>query len=413
MKNREIVKCRLCNHDAFTKILNFGYISLGNDLQNNFKNSLKTKKYLLCLIRCKKCSHFQLNYSVRPKILYAKNYTYLSSTGLSFVEYLKNNSKILIKKLNLKKKSLVLDIGSNDGTALSFYKNSGMEVCGVDPASIPAKIANKKKIFTYNNFFSKKIVRKIFIKFGKADLIISHNTLAHVENIHEIFKNIYLSLKEGGYFSFEIGYFKNVIENDYFDTIYHEHLDYHHANPLASFLQKIGFNIIDIQTNKIQGGSLKILCKKDNKKKIYKKVKNFLIKEKKTILYKNSYLKIWKIKIDKKMKKLELLIKKKYKEKKTICGYGAPTKCVLLLNQSKLNSREILNIVEDNSLKVSKFLPDSGIKISSIQTLNITKPDYLVIFAWNFAKDIIKKLKKRKIRTKVIIPLPKLKIIKL
>jgi SAM-dependent methyltransferase len=413
MKNLEITKCRLCNHGTFTKILNFGYISLGNDLQDNFKNSLKTKKYLLCLIRCKSCSHFQLNNSVNPRVLYAKNYTYLSNTGLSFVKYLKENSKKLIKKLNLRKKNIVLDIGSNDGTALSFYKQSGMKVCGVDPASKPAKIANKKKIFTYNDFFSKKIVHKIFTKFGKADLIISHNTLAHVENIHEIFENIYLALKKDGYFSFEIGYFKNVIENNYFDTIYHEHLDYHHANPLASFLIKIGFSIIDIQTNKIQGGSLKILCKKDNKKKIYKKVKKFLTREKKTILYKSTYLKLWKKKIDEKMKKLEKLIKKKHKEKKIILGYGAPTKCVLLLNQSKINNNEIKNVVEDNSLKVSKFLPESGIKISSIQTLNAIKPDYLVIFAWNFAKDIINKLKKMKIKTKVIIPLPKLKIIKL
>ena len=198
MSSQKINKCRLCKNTKLVKILNFGKASLGNNLQKNKSNSLAAKEYPLQLYQCNKCNHFQLSYSVDPKFLYATNYTYLSKTGESFVKYLKDNCKKIIKKIKLKKNSVVLDVGSNDGTALSFYQNFNMRVCGIDPAKIPAKVANKNKIFTYNNFFSKKIAKKIISKFGKADLIISHNTLAHVKNIENIFKNIYFVLKNKG-----------------------------------------------------------------------------------------------------------------------------------------------------------------------------------------------------------------------
>ena len=411
MSNCKIDKCRLCKSKILKKIFDFGRVSLGNNLQTKISESLISKEYPLSLNRCNECCHFQLSYSVDPKILYAKNYTYLSNTGSSFVEYLKKNSQTLIKKLSLKKKDFILDIGSNDGTALKFYQKKGIRVCGVDPALLPSREANKKKIFTYHNFFTKKVVRKIIKKFGKADLIISHNTLAHVHNIHSIFKNIFFSIKHGGYFVFEVGYFKNVVEKNYFDTIYHEHLDYHHANPLCNFLKEIGFSIYEITTNNMQGGSLKILCKKEKKIYITRQASKFLKNEKKSILYDENFFKKWDKIVKAKAKEINFFVKKN--KNKSIYGYGAPTKCVLLLKLSHLKNNEIRGIFEDNQLKVSKFLPKSKIRVFSSDLLPSIKIDYLIIFAWNFANDIIKKLRKKNIKTKVVLPLPKLKIIKL
>ena len=380
MANNSIFDCRLCQNSKLRKVLNFKKISLGNNLQNKYQDALKAKEYPLALNQCKKCSHFQLNFSVDPKILYATNYTYLSRTGYSFVQYLKKNASKIIKQIKLKTNSLVLDIGSNDGTALSFYKEQGIKVCGIDPATKPAIIANKKKIFTYNNFFSNQISKKIIRKFGYPDLIISHNTLAHVEDIKQIFENIFNTLKKNGFFLFEVGYFKNVVENNLFDTIYHEHLDYHHANPLSIFLKRIGFSIIKISTNNIQGGSLKILCKKDGKINISKQAYKFLQNEKKTVLYNRKFLKNWEKIIYKNIKKINEYLLSQNIEHKNLYGYGAPTKCVLLIKKLKLNNKKIKGIIEDNPLKMSKYLPKTAIKIFSSKVLKKNKIYFLILF---------------------------------
>ena len=122
MDGKEVNQCRLCNKKKLVKVINFGKIPLGNNLLEKQNLSIKAQRYPLILKNCKNCNHFQLNYSVNPKILYAKNYTYLSGTGKSMVIHLKEYSDYILKKINLKKKSLVLDIGSNDGTCLMNFK---------------------------------------------------------------------------------------------------------------------------------------------------------------------------------------------------------------------------------------------------------------------------------------------------
>jgi SAM-dependent methyltransferase len=229
-------------------------------------------------MNCIHCNHFQLSVSVNPKILYAKNYTYLTGITKTFKDHFDNYSKSIIQKCKLKKNALVLDVGSNDGTCLSFFKRKKMRVVGIDPAKKPSVIANKNGIETFNKFFNKEAASQIEKKFGKFDFITSHNVLAHTENIQEIFLSIYDLLKKDAYFCFEIGYFKEVVKNNLFDTIYHEHLDYHHAKPLVNKIQQIGFSVIDLSVNKIQGGTLRLLLKK-TKFEISKKVIKFMKNE--------------------------------------------------------------------------------------------------------------------------------------
>ena len=229
-----------------------------------------------------------------------------------------------------------------------------------------------------------------------------------------MFKNIYFLLKEDGYFCFEVGYFLRVLKNNYFDTIYHEHLDYHHAKPLTKYLQKIGFSIVHISENKIQGGSIRILCKKDNNKKLFKQAKKFLTKEKKSIINNKLFIKNWKKNIFTNIKKIREILLKNSKKNKKIIGYGAPTKAALLIKLSKIEKKIIDYTIEDNELKINKFIPKTDIIIKPFRHIHINKPDIMIIFAWNFSYDILKKLKQNKIKAlKIFIPLPKAKIRKL
>ena len=410
-RSKKINNCRLCDTNKLIKIIDFGKVPLGNNLTYSKKLSNNADIFDLCLIRCSSCKHFQLNYEVSPDKLYATNYTYLSGVAPSFIKHFDSYSKWIIKKCDLKSKHTVLDVGSNDGTCLNSFKKRNINVLGIDPAQLPAKIANKKGIKTLNKFFNKESSNKIKKQYGQMDFITSHNVLAHIGNITEVFENIFNLLKHKGYFCFEVGYFLKVLENNYFDTIYHEHLDYHHASPLTKYLINLGFSVVNITTNNVQGGTLRVLCKKNIKARLHAQPKNFLTKENNSIINNKVFLKKWPNAINDNMYQLNQITKKYIRQKKIIIGYGAPTKATLILKMSNIKKNIVSRIIEDNDLKVGKYMPKTDIKIVKYSKNVINASDVVIIFAWNFFLDIIKKLKKEKISKKIIIvPLPKVKI---
>jgi len=418
MLNKDAVlidKCRLCGSKNIRNLFDFGSVPLGNNLQKSVKLSQNVTSFDLIVMNCNECNHFQLNTSVSPQLLYATNYTYLSGVGLSFVKHIKEYVKWIIKKTSLLEQGVVIDIGSNDGTCLQSFQDYGYTVCGVDPAYKPAQIANEAGIYTINNFFNQDVVTEILGKYNKADIVTSQNVLAHVNDLKSVFKNIHKILKLKGYFVFEIGYFKKVLESGCFDTIYHEHLDYHHANPLVKFLTNIGFDIISISENVIQGGSLRILAQKTGDGIIKKQPKLFLNKEKKTILYDSMKLNFWYEEVKLKMKDFRNIFLKYKSKNHNICfGYGAPTKATLLLKMAGFKKHDISFIIDDNDLKVDKFMPLNDIPIKSSEDIKFDQSAIIILFAWNFADDIIKKLKnKYRAPVTIIIPLPNLKVVKI
>ena len=411
--DKKIKNCRLCNNDKFYRHYEFGNLPLGNNLLSNYRASLLAKTYPLNLIQCKNCFHFQLDYSVSPKELYATNYTYLSGIGSSFISHIKEYVNFVVKKCNLKKDMFVLDIGSNDGTCLKEFQKYKLIVCGVDPAKKPAEIANKNGITTINSFFNNNSIKKILNTFGKPDLVSSQNALAHIDDLYGTFTNIFKILKNDGFFVFEVGYFKTVLKKQLFDTIYHEHLDYHHANPIAKILNNIGFSLINITQNNSQGGSIRFILQKKNIVQNSKQVQSFLKRELNTELYDKNYIKKWLNDIKKNLRNLNDFLNKNKKNKRPIICYGAPTKATLLLELSKINLSNIKFILEDNNLKIGKFLPKHGIEIKATQELKNFDNCIIIILAWNFSSDIIEKLKIYNKDIIVLIPLPKFKVVRL
>lgn len=411
---RHIHKCRLCQSQDLDELIDFDNVPLGNNLLENKNRALNADVYPLKVMRCKACNHFQLNCAVDPNILYATNYTYLSGIGSSFINHIKKYVSWIEKKTNISQSSVIVDIGSNDGTCLEYFKQKGYIVCGVDPAKLAVEISRKKNIFTINNFFNEEAYREILDKFGEVDIVTSQNVLAHVDDIRLTFKKIYDLLKQDGYFVFEVGYFKNVLELGTFDTIYHEHIDYHHAAPLVKFLSSIGFDTINIENNEIQGGSLRLLLRKTGLGQVSKSAEKFLSTEKQSVIFNEYFLKNWSKKVKSISSKITEIVNKE-KEKGIPCfAYGSPTKAILLLKTAELSPDDIVYIVEDNKYKVGKFLPKISLPILPVDQLDFNKKCLIIILAWNFSDDIISKLRKQfNAPFKVIIPLPHLKVIDL
>ena len=387
-----LTNCRLCNSSNLHSVIDFGHVPLGNNLNFSIEESLKSEKYPLVVDRCNSCGHFQLSFSVNKEILYQRDYSYLSSIGKKFVEHLEWSAQdiLSLKKVDIKKSQdlFVIDIGSNDGTALSFFKGKGCKVLGIDPSDLPVKEASKKDIKTINHFFDSLLAEQLIVSKGQADIVISHNVLAHVEDLKDIFLGIFKLLKEDGVFVFEIGYFANMIKDDIYDTIYHEHLDYHTLKPIIKFLHSIGFSVFNVKVVDSQGGSLRIYCSKlqfiTNNNQIIKDLLNLEAK-----LIEQSKIKTWKNNIFSNAKQIRHKINQVIANKGKIYGYGAPTKSTLSCKVINIEKNDIREILEDNQIKIGRYLPVLGIPIVSKFSSHITPSDLIICFAWNFIEAII------------------------
>jgi len=313
------------------------------------------------------------------------NYLYTSSTSKVFREHFVQSAKKYSKELNLiKKKSYIIDIGSNDGVALKPFLDLGFKkVLGIEPAKNLAKLANKNKIKTFNGFLEKKNLKKIK---KNADLILASNVFAHSDKLKEMAECMLSLLNKKGTIIIEVQYLMDTLKDLTFDNIYHEHYNYWSLTSLINFFNKLDAKIYKSERIKTHGGSIRVYIKKDKKVKIDPSVKKMLQEEtkfgiKKYETYKKFGEKVYEIRdnVLSNMKKL------KSKNKKII-GFGAPAKATTALNFFGVKD-EIDFIVEDNQFKHKKFIPGVKIPIKSKSEIK-NRDNVLLVLAWNFYDSI-------------------------
>ena len=376
--------CRSCGNTDLKRVVSLGYQPLANNLLK--KQNEKCELYPLEMNYCSKCHNCQLSVSVDPKKMFS-NYLYTSSTSKVFRNHFVNSAKKYTKELKLnKKKTYIIDIGSNDGVALKPFLDLGFKnVLGIEPAKNLAKLANKNKIKTFNGFLEIKNLKKIK---KNADLILASNVFAHSDKLKEMAKCMFSLLGKKGTIIIEVQYLMNTLNDLTFDNIYHEHYNYWSLTSLLNFFKQFQAKIYRAEKIDTHGGSLRIYVKKDKKVKIESSVKKMLEDEekfgiKKYKTYQEFGKKVYKIRenVIKNIKKLKA-------SNKTIIGYGAPAKATTALNFFGI-SKEIDFIVEDNKLKHNKFIPGVKIPIKNKSKI-VNKNNTLLVLAWNFFKDIKK-----------------------
>ena len=393
-------------------MITLGSTPPGNALYEQ-KNSDENTCYPLEVDLCEDCGHLQLSHTVDPKELFQTDYSYLSGTSPVFTDYLKSYSEKICYEFKNKSNFSVLDIGSNDGTCLKFFQNLGCNVLGIDPAKNAVEIALKKGVPTILDFFNDCTSEKIQNDFGKFDLITSHNTLAHIDDLVQTFKSIKSLMDLNSIFIFEVGYRLDIIQNFWFDTIYHEHLDYHAVDPLRKCLNNIGVKIFRVERGDQQGGSIRLFCcLKGSKIKIENNVQQLVDIENKEGLYNlSTYYNYYEI-LKKNRFELKNIISEYKSNNKKVVGFGVPTKATTLMTFFEITDKDIDYFVDDNALKQNKFTPVSKIPIFKTETIYEDYPDLIVIFAWNFYKSILSTHKDiRNHGTKFLVPLPTPRII--
>jgi 2-polyprenyl-3-methyl-5-hydroxy-6-metoxy-1,4-benzoquinol methylase len=403
-------KCRVCKKKIKNYFCDLGSTPLANSFINNKKQINKEKNYPLKVYFCKKCFLPQIPEHVFAKNIFS-NYDYFSSYSKSWIEHSKKYVNETIKDLGLNKKNNICEIASNDGYLLQFFKQKGFEVLGVEPATNIADEAIKKNINTLKIFFNFESAKKIKKKYGLQDLIICNNVFAHVPDILSFTKGLKELVSKNGIITIEFPHFQNLIKKNQFDTIYHEHFSYLSLHSTSKILKKFNLTIFKVKEIKTHGGSLRIYIKQKQCKKF--KVENSYSKifkqEKKSKIFKKEVIENFSLKLEKIKKNfINLLLDLKLKKKKVI-AYGAAAKGNTFLNYCNISENLINFVVDKNPAKIGKFLPGSHLPILPINELSKFKPDYVVILPWNIKNEIIKEVKK-KIKTKFITTIPKLKI---
>ena len=371
--------CRVCNSRNLILIHSFGLSPLANNLVENKKNKATT--YPLELNYCKDCNNIQLNVVVDPTILFDK-YLYTSSTSQSFVSHFEELASDLIKEFNLDKESVVVDIGSNDGIFLKPLIERNIKSIGVEPATNLAKDANKNNLETINSYFDKEVVESIIQKYGNVDVVTAFNVFAHSDKLKEIANDAFSLLKEDGVFIIEVQSLAEMVEKNLFDNVYHEHVNYWSLTNLVHFFEKLNLYVNNFQKVETHGGSLRLFISKENK--INVSVSEYIKYEEELGLNKlETFFTFSNKVVEQKNLAVENLISLKQSGKKIIF-YGAPAKATTLLNYYGINSELVEFTIEDNPLKVGKYIPNTNIEIIDKERAIKLKPDVIIVLAWNF-----------------------------
>ncbi len=379
--------CRSCGSTKLKRVVSLGYQPLANNLLNSPKD--KCELYPLEMNYCENCHNCQLSVAVEGEKMFS-HYLYTSSTSAKFREHFITATNSYVKQLKLNKnKSVIIDIGSNDGVGLKPFKDLGFKkILGVEPAKNLAKIANKNKIKTFNGFLNKKNVKKIKLK---ADLILASNVFAHADNLNEMAECMLSLLKNNGTIVIEVQYLLNTLKDVTFDNIYHEHYNYWSLTSLMYFFKKFKVKIFKVEKIDTHGGSIRVYISKNKKIKIDQSVSKSLKEEESFGIKKFKTYQEFGDKVYKLRENFLKNIKNLKSNSKRIIGFGAPAKATTALNFFGIN-KEIDFIVEDNKLKHNKIIPGINIPIYPKEKIK-DKNSQILVLAWNFFDEIKSKNK--------------------
>ncbi len=405
-------KCRFCNSNLSKIFVNLGDSPLANSYlkECDFDNE---KFYPLCTFLCENCLLVQLEELETPENIFSE-YAYFSSFSTSWLKHAKNYVDMIIPRLSLNENSLVIEIASNDGYLLQNFTGKNIPVMGIEPAQNIAKTAIEKNIPTLTKFFDSQLAKNLINEGKSADLIIGNNVFAHVPLLNDFIIGLKTLLKPNGVITLEFPHLLQLMKNNQFDTIYHEHFSYFSLITAKKIFEHHGLKIFDVEELSTHGGSLRLFITHFDNDQFNEtlEINSVMEKEKKFGLTQiNTYENFSKNILQIKTNLLNFLEKAKKNSKHIIC-YGAPAKGNTLLNYCKISKTLIDYTVDKNPNKQNLFLPGTHIPIFSPEKIKETKPDFILILPWNLQNEILNELNYVKSwGCQFIIPIPEVKIL--
>lgn len=404
--------CRMCRTESLACFLDLGFTPLADAFLTKEQLNEPEVFYPLTVNVCQNCGLHQLGYVVEPQILYQRNYPYESSTTRTGREHFHSMAASIVDRFGLKPEDVAIDVGSNVGVLLTGFKNKGVQVLGIDPATDMAKIANDSGIRTIPTFFSHRTVEEIRKITPVAKVITGTNVFAHIDDLDDFMKAVEATLDPSGVLVIEAPHALELVKHLEYDTIYHEHLSYIALKPMRMFFERFGFEVFDVEQYPIHGGTCRYFMARKGTQPISDHIAAMIKDEEAAGLYDVETLKEFAAKVYQHKQDLIDFLRVLRKDGKRIVGISAPAKGNTLLNYCHMDRDLMAYITEKAQVKVGKYTPGTLIPVVSDETLLEDMPDYAVILAWNFAKEIMANLKAYRDKGgKFIIPIPYPKIV--
>jgi len=369
-------------------------------------------KYPLEVYVCRRCSLVQI-LDVIPKEILFTNYKYLSSVTSTLSEHFAGYAREMQSRFLNENNSLVVEIGSNDGVLLQHFTKLAVKAVGVEPAENVAEIARAKGLQIVNSYFTKQVAQEVRQNNGRAKVICANNVFAHIDDIDEVMEGIQTLLEDDGVFVFEVHYLIDLLDKYQYDTVYHEHLCYYSLTALSYLLNRYGMEIFDVKRIPIHSGSIRVYAKnKSNNKQITQSIVNDLLAEEKAVVHNIDVYRAFSESISLAREQLLDTLHRIKNDGKRIIGYGAPGRGTILLNYCSIGKEILDYIVDASPLRQGLLVPGMHIPIISPETIGKDLPDYILILAWSYEKEILTKEKEYLNKGgRFIMPLPIVRII--
>jgi SAM-dependent methyltransferase len=398
--------CVACEYPSLEPVLDLGATPLANALLDRDALSRPEPRFPLRVARCPKCSLVQITERVPPEQLFS-DYVYFSSYSDWMIAHAKALTAELREKRKLGPSSLTMEIASNDGYLLQFYKQAGIPVLGIEPAANIAKVAEaERSIPTRCEFFGAALGKALAAEGRQADVIHAHNVFAHVPDPSGFLTGIRHALKPGGVAVIEFPYLRDFLEHVEFDTIYHEHVSYFSLTTVKRMAERQGLEIIDVRRTRIHGGSLQVYLAIPGQTaapavaSLLQNEQDWGVDDRAT--YDDFSRKVHALK-----DALLALLDGFKAQGKRVAAYGASAKGATLLNFCGIGSQYLDFVADRSPHKVGKFTPGTHLPILPASALLEKNPDYALLLSWNFAEEIMAQQKPyRDQGGKFIIPVP-------
>lgn len=404
--------CIVCGGGNVREFLDLGRMSLANKfLTREELEAAPETTYPLVVGFCPECHHVQLTSHVAPPAMF-DHYLYISSMSETLKNHLHDLAKTMTGRLGLGGDDLVLDIGSNDGTLLQGFRACGTRILGVDPAANLADLAREKGVETVTGFFGEETARRLVAERGQARLLTSTNSFPHIPNLQDFLKGVDIMMAPDGAMVIECHYLRDLLEQNAFDTIYHEHVSFWALGPMMTLFARFGMEPVMVERLPLHHGQIRATIRRKGVATPDASVGRLLAEEQAMGLDRFDTYETFARKAVELRESLLGTIGRLAAEGKTVVGYGAPAKASTLITFLQLGPQHIAYIADRSPLKQGRFTPGAHIPVVAPERLLEEQPDYVLLLAWNFAEEIMQQQAEYKRRGgKFILPIPAVSIV--
>lgn len=388
------MKCRFCGTELRHVFIDLGASPPSNSFLTHDQLNSPEVYYPLKVYVCHSCFLVQIDEYKKSSEIFCDDYVYFSSMSRSWLEHSRKYVTMIKERLGLGEKSFVIEIASNDGYLLQYVNEQGIPCLGIEPTAGTAMEARKKGIAVIEDFFGERLAQKLRKESKTADLILGNNVLAHVPDIVDFVKGLKIALKPEGTITMEFPHLLRLVENNQFDTIYHEHFSYFSFSVVNKIFESMGLVLYDVEELTTHGGSLRIYARHAENHALAVKdtVKALLDKELKAGMDNlDFYLGFQEKAFSIKLEFMSFLFSEKKKGAK-VAAYGAAAKGNTLLNYCGIKSDLIEFVVDSAPSKQDRYLPGSHIPVVSEEKIKVLKPDYIILLPWNIKEELITQL---------------------